>query len=189
MVQLTFINSLKSFVAYHVLLVLQFLPPSSHKTGSRNDRFSGLWEFYFDTPPSNNEGAGSDEDTLKNIRGFLLKRRKSPLKGWHKVSQYIMVENVCTHMHTLFLIHLHSSHTHTHTHAHTYTHTHTHMHTHIQRYFVLERGILYFSRTQAQIAKGKALGSLDVGVAFVHADGSTRRIDIDGEHVVVHLKV
>ena len=22
---------------------------------------------------------------LKNIRGFILKRRKSPLKGWHKV--------------------------------------------------------------------------------------------------------
>ena len=57
-----------------------------------------------------------------------------------------------------------------------------------QRYFVLERGILYFSRSQAQIAKGKALGNLDLGMAFVHADGSSRRIDIDGEHVVVHLK-
>lgn len=58
-----------------------------------------------------------------------------------------------------------------------------------QRYFVLERGVLYFSRSQAGIAKGKALGSLDLGMAFVHADGSSRRIDIDGEHVVVHLKV
>ena len=25
---------------------------------------------------------------LKNIRGFILKRRKSPLKGWHKVSEH-----------------------------------------------------------------------------------------------------
>ena len=38
------------------------------------------------------EGEGGDvgdreeeEGGLKNIRGFLLKRRKSPLKGWHKV--------------------------------------------------------------------------------------------------------
>ncbi len=62
------------------------LPPSVHKTGSRSERVSGLWEFYFDTA-SNNEGTGSDEDSLKNIRGFLLKRRKSPLKGWHKVSE------------------------------------------------------------------------------------------------------
>ncbi|XP_064389026.1 oxysterol-binding protein-related protein 3-like isoform X2 [Halichondria panicea] len=114
-------------------------PPPTHKASSRGDRFSGLWEFYLDKEPAD-EGTGSEDDSLKNIRGYLLKRRKSPLKGWHK------------------------------------------------RYFVLERGVLYFSRSQAGIAKGKALGSLDLGMAFVHADGSSRRIDIDGEHVVVHLK-
>ena len=26
-----------------------------------------------------------EEGKVKNIRGFLFKRRKSPLKGWHKV--------------------------------------------------------------------------------------------------------
>ena len=33
-------------------------------------------------------GRGGDEERekMRNIRGFLFKRRKSPLKGWHKVS-------------------------------------------------------------------------------------------------------
>ena len=33
------------------------------------------------------------------------------------------------------------------------------------------------------------MGSLDLGVAFIHADVTMRRIDIDGEHHVMHLKV
>ena len=32
------------------------------------------------------DGEKEELALLKNIRGFLLKRRKSPLKGWHKVS-------------------------------------------------------------------------------------------------------
>ena len=36
------------------------------------------------------EGEG-EERRLRNIRGFLFKRRKSPLKGWHKVCV-----NVCS---------------------------------------------------------------------------------------------
>ena len=68
--------------------------PTPAKGSSRNqDRFSGLWEWYFDkdegTPPmGDREGEGPHRDDgtmLKNIRGFLMKRRKSPLKGWHKV--------------------------------------------------------------------------------------------------------
>ncbi len=59
-------------------------PPPTHKASSRGDRFSGLWEFYLDKEPAD-EGTGSEDDSLKNIRGYLLKRRKSPLKGWHKV--------------------------------------------------------------------------------------------------------
>ena len=60
-------------------------PPPTHKANSRSDRFSGLWEFYLDREPADEE-AGSEDDSLKNIRGYLLKRRKSPLKGWHKVT-------------------------------------------------------------------------------------------------------
>ena len=38
------------------------------------------------------EGPHRDDGTmLKNIRGFLMKRRKSPLKGWHKVRGYYRV--------------------------------------------------------------------------------------------------
>ena len=37
--------------------------------------------------------------------------------------------------------------------------------------------------------KGKVLGSNDLGLSFIHTDAATRRIDIDGEHQVVHLKV
>jgi len=93
------------------------------------------------------EGEGGDvgdreeeEGGLKNIRGFLLKRRKSPLKGWHK------------------------------------------------RYFVLEGGMLFYARSFAHLQKRKLLGSIDLGLAFINCDGNTRRIDIDGEHQVYHLK-
>ena len=66
---------------------------NTSKHSSRvGERFSGLWEFYYDQHGTvvkseagdsvRGEGQGSQ---LKNIRGFLLKRRKSPLKGWHKV--------------------------------------------------------------------------------------------------------
>ena len=37
--------------------------------------------------------------------------------------------------------------------------------------------------------KGKVLGSIDLGLSFIHTDAATRRIDIDGEHQVMHLKV
>lgn len=62
---------------------------------SRRNRYSGLWECYYGNHVVGGgveEGEGGDvgdreeeEGGLKNIRGFLLKRRKSPLKGWHKV--------------------------------------------------------------------------------------------------------
>lgn len=61
---------------------------------SRHNRYSGLWEIYYDeqTEEGGAEGergkeASMKEGESKNIRGFLLKRRKSPLKGWHKVRE------------------------------------------------------------------------------------------------------
>ena len=36
---------------------------------------------------------------------------------------------------------------------------------------------------------GKLTGSLDLGLSFIHCDGSSRRINIDGDHHVIHLKV
>ena len=54
---------------------------------------------------------------------------------------------------------------------------------------MLEQGTLYFSRNQTQMLKGKVLGSIDLGLSFIHTDAASRRIDIDGEHQVLHLKV
>ena len=54
---------------------------------------------------------------------------------------------------------------------------------------MLEQGTLYFSRNHAQMLKGKVLGSIDLGLSFIHTDAASRRIDIDGEHQVLHLKV
>ena len=44
---------------------------------------AGLWDWYFQ------EEEREDGMILKNIRGFLMKRRKSPLKGYQKVSMMI----------------------------------------------------------------------------------------------------
>ncbi|CAI8043327.1 Oxysterol-binding protein-related protein 6 [Geodia barretti] len=63
-------------------------PKSPRRNGQGKERFSGLWEFFYESDESGNGGGGGEvereEGKLKNIRGFLFKRRKSPLKGWHK---------------------------------------------------------------------------------------------------------
>ena len=56
------------------------------------ERYSGLWEFFYDSDVEEGRGGGGEgveeeDENMKNIRGFLFKRRKSPLKGWHKVRQ------------------------------------------------------------------------------------------------------
>ena len=68
---------------------------NNSKYSSRtSERYSGLWECYYDRERCGEdviseagEGVRGDDpaNRLKNIRGFILKRRKSPLKGWHKV--------------------------------------------------------------------------------------------------------
>lgn len=73
-----------------------------------SERYSGLWECYYDRDSGDdvnlvggNRGEGVSGETqgsrLKNIRGFLLKRRKSPLKGWHKVRQTTFYYGICLH--------------------------------------------------------------------------------------------
>ncbi|KAI1285688.1 Oxysterol-binding protein-related protein 6 [Halotydeus destructor] len=74
------------------------------------------------------------------FEGFLLKRRKWPLKGWHK------------------------------------------------RYFSLDAGILNYSKTPAEMAKGKIHGSVDVGLSVISTKFSSRRIDIDAEEFLYHIK-
>ncbi|XP_036400876.1 oxysterol-binding protein-related protein 6-like isoform X1 [Megalops cyprinoides] len=73
--------------------------------------------------------------------GFMLKRRKWPLKGWHK------------------------------------------------RFFVLDNGILKYSKSPIDIQKGKLHGSIDVGLSVMSIKKRARRIDLDTEEHIYHLKV
>lgn len=72
--------------------------------------------------------------------GYLMKRRKYPLKGWHK------------------------------------------------RYFLLEKGILKYSKTQQDIQRGKLHGSLDVSVAVMSVNKKCKRIDLDAGDNLYHLR-
>ncbi|KAG7236581.1 hypothetical protein INR49_000770, partial [Caranx melampygus] len=72
--------------------------------------------------------------------GYLMKRRKYPLKGWHK------------------------------------------------RYFLLEKGILRYSKTQQDIQRGKLHGSLDVSLAVMSINKKSKRIDLDAGDNLYHLK-
>ncbi|CAH2305848.1 oxysterol-binding -related 6 isoform X8 [Pelobates cultripes] len=73
--------------------------------------------------------------------GFMLKKRKWPLKGWHK------------------------------------------------RFFVLENGILKYSKSPIETQKGKVHGSIDVGLSVMSIKKKARRIDLDTEENIYHLKV
>ncbi|XP_017287709.1 oxysterol-binding protein-related protein 7 isoform X3 [Kryptolebias marmoratus] len=87
-------------------------------------------------------GPGSSVDlSIPGIcEGYLMKRRKYPLKGWHK------------------------------------------------RYFLLERGILKYSKTQQDIQRGKLHGSLDVSMAVMSVNKKSKRIDLDAGDNLYHLK-
>uniref|UniRef100_A0A3Q1HSB9 Oxysterol-binding protein n=1 Tax=Anabas testudineus TaxID=64144 RepID=A0A3Q1HSB9_ANATE len=72
--------------------------------------------------------------------GYLLKRRKWPLKGWHK------------------------------------------------RYFVLEVGILRYSKNQQDVSRGRVQGSLDVSRAVMSINKKSNRIDLDAGDILYHMK-
>ncbi|XP_072435227.1 oxysterol-binding protein-related protein 6 isoform X2 [Chiloscyllium punctatum] len=73
--------------------------------------------------------------------GFMLKKRKWPLKGWHK------------------------------------------------RFFILDNGMLKYSKAPFDIQKGKLHGSIDVGLSVMSIKKKARRIDLDTEEHIYHLKV
>ncbi|XP_054167946.1 oxysterol-binding protein-related protein 6-like isoform X2 [Oppia nitens] len=81
------------------------------------------------------------EERPNKFDGYLLKRRKWPLKGWHK------------------------------------------------RHFHLENGILSYSKSPNDMMKGKIHGSVDVGLSVISTKRSSKRIDIDAEEFIYHLKV
>lgn len=87
-----------SFIIYNILFLVQ--SPRHFQRPVPKESFSGLWEFYYDSDSDEGRergggevtGRGGDEEgeKMRNIRGFLFKRRKSPLKGWHKVSSPLL---------------------------------------------------------------------------------------------------
>lgn len=57
-----------------------------------------------------------------------------------------------------------------------------------QRYFILDEGILVYGKGPAEIAKGKLHGSVDIGLSVISSKAKRRRIDIDAEEFIYHLK-
>ncbi|XP_050960225.1 oxysterol-binding protein-related protein 7 isoform X1 [Labeo rohita] len=100
------------------------------------------WEVISDPESSASVvGVNAVSNTVPGIcEGFLMKRRKYPLRGWHK------------------------------------------------RFFVLDKGILKYSKTHQDIARGKIHGSLDVSLAVMSVNRKSKRIDLDAGDSLYHVK-
>lgn len=57
-----------------------------------------------------------------------------------------------------------------------------------QRYFTLDKGILIYGKSPADVGKGKLHGTLDIGLSVISTKQKRRRIDIDAEEFIYHLK-
>ncbi|XP_051958875.1 oxysterol-binding protein-related protein 6-like [Xyrauchen texanus] len=100
------------------------------------------WEVMDYFPADMNLTGESMQDTNPPgiCEGYMMKRRKWPLKGWHK------------------------------------------------RYFVLDKGILRYSKNLNYFSKGKMHGSLDVSLAVMSVNQKARRIDLDAGDKLYHIK-
>ncbi|XP_078700703.1 oxysterol-binding protein-related protein 6-like isoform X3 [Branchiostoma floridae x Branchiostoma belcheri] len=86
-------------------------------------------------------GTTVERSTPTKYEGFMLKKRKWPLKGWHK------------------------------------------------RFFVLEKGFLKYAKRLQSVQRGKLHGSIDVGLSVMSIMKDARRIDLDTEDSIYHLKL
>nr|XP_030695647.1 oxysterol-binding protein-related protein 7 isoform X7 [Globicephala melas] len=131
--------------------------------------------------------------------GHLLKKRKWPLKGWHKVRRQGKgrgrmgtpdgdvwgcrgVQSVCVSEETsvwLLSPHILSS----------LPPGPCPFWATSQRYFVLEDGILHYATTRQDITKGKLHGSIDVRLSVMSINKKAQRIDLDTEDNIYHLKI
>uniref|UniRef100_A0A670I264 Oxysterol-binding protein n=1 Tax=Podarcis muralis TaxID=64176 RepID=A0A670I264_PODMU len=109
---------------------------ASHSTASLQTSVPDSWEII--------EGLKIGQTNVQKPdkhEGFMLKKRKWPLKGWHK------------------------------------------------RFFVLDNGMLKYSKSPIDTQKGKVHGSIDVGLSVMSIKKKARRIDLDTEEHIYHLKV
>lgn len=58
----------------------------------------------------------------------------------------------------------------------------------LQRYFMIDKGILVYGKGPNDITKGKIHGTLDIGLSVISTKQKRRRIDIDAEEFIYHLK-
>ncbi|XP_054899014.1 oxysterol-binding protein-related protein 7 isoform X2 [Poeciliopsis prolifica] len=119
------------------------LSQSSSTLSSRHSRqVIKDWEVIDDLQVEMHAGSECPQDMSPPgmCEGYLLKRRKWPLKGWHK------------------------------------------------RYFVLEAGILRYSKNQQDVSKGRVQGSLDVSHAVMSINKKSSRIDLDAGDILYHIK-
>ncbi|XP_048881989.1 oxysterol-binding protein-related protein 3 isoform X2 [Brienomyrus brachyistius] len=112
-------------------------PSRSNSSGSsKHDSRQDSWEII-----DGHRGESSNGQEPLRQEGYLLKRRKWPLKGWHK------------------------------------------------RYFLLDKGILKYAKSGADIEKGKLHGCIDVGRSVMAIKKNGKCIDLDAEDNIYHLKI
>lgn len=58
-----------------------------------------------------------------------------------------------------------------------------------QRYFILDQGLLTYGKGPSEIARGKIHGKVDIGLSVISSKGKRKRIDIDADEFIHHLKV
>ncbi|XP_062393585.1 oxysterol-binding protein-related protein 3 [Sardina pilchardus] len=111
---------------------------SNSSSSSKHDSRQDSWEIVDGVRGV--ESAGSVQEPPRQ-EGYMLKKRKWPMKGWHK------------------------------------------------RYFLLDKGILKYSKCAADMEKGKLHGCIDVGLSVMAIKKKAKCIDLDAEENIYHLKV
>ncbi|KAM4736596.1 oxysterol-binding protein-related protein 3 isoform 2-T2 [Anableps anableps] len=112
------------------------LSRSNSSSSSKHDSRQDSWEIV----EGLRRGVSNILEPQKQ-EGYMLKRRKWPMKGWHK------------------------------------------------RYFFLDKGILKYGKSSADIEKGKLHGCIDVGLSVMAIKKKAKCIDLDAEENIYHLKI
>lgn len=53
----------------------------------------------------------------------------------------------------------------------------------------MDKGILIYAKSPVDVARGKLHGSVDIGLSVISTKSKRRRLDIDAEEFIYHLKV
>lgn len=54
---------------------------------------------------------------------------------------------------------------------------------------MLDKGILVYGKSPGDVARGKLHGSVDIGLSVISTKSKRKRLDIDAEEFIHHLKV